>query len=121
MSERDELTPSQLTVVKEIQRIASVLGKSTLSQREFDAHHQLSGVSTAGYQFGSWNEAVTAAGLEPKPPGGAGRGPKITDEELLLELVRLRDETSLGGSQRCGSWRSLAASRRSRIENAGGR
>ena len=95
MSERDELTPSQLTVVKEIQRIASVLGKSTLSQREFDAHHQLSGVSTAGYQFGSWNEAVMAAGLEPKPPGGAGRGPRITDEELLLELVRLRDE--LGG------------------------
>jgi len=88
-------TPSQISVVGEIRRIAEELGKSTLSQREFDEHHQLSGVSTAGYQFGSWNDAVAAAGLEPVPPGGAGRGPKISDEELLEELLRLRAE--LGG------------------------
>ena len=85
MSGSEEWAPSQLTVMNEIRRIAEALGKSTLSQREFDEHHQISGVSTAGYQFGSWNEAVAAAGLEPVPPGGAGRGPKISDEELLEE------------------------------------
>ena len=92
MSDSDDWTPSQVTVIREIRRIANMLGKRTLSQREFDEHHQLAGVSTAGYQFGSWNDAVVAAGLEPTPPGGAGRGPKISDEELLEELVRLRAE-----------------------------
>lgn len=92
MSGSQGWTPSQVTVVNEIRRIAEALGKSTLSQREFDEHHQLSGVSTAGYQFGSWNEAVAAAGLEPLPSGGAGRGPKLSDQELLEDLLRLREE-----------------------------
>lgn len=87
-----ELTDAQRRVVAEIQRVARVLGKESLSQREFDEHHQLAGVTTAGYQFGSWNDAVEAAGLRPHPQHGEDRGPRITDLELLEELLRLRNE-----------------------------
>ena len=85
-----KLTPQQKRVVQEIQRVAEYLGRRSVSQDEFDRLHTLAGVSTAGYQFGSWNEAVAAAGLEPIPSGKSNRhGPKYSDRELLEEIIRL--------------------------------
>ncbi len=81
-------TDRQLRVIAEIQRVARLLNISRLSKREFDKHHELGGLSTAGYQFGSWNRAVRAAGLEPNPQG-MGSEPVITDIELLEEIIRL--------------------------------
>ncbi len=93
MNELDAvLTPKQLRVVEEIQRVAQSLGVDRLSQREFDRHHKLAGCSTAGYQFGSWNRAVQAAGLEPYEAGKGNAGPKLSDTELLEEIIRLHAE-----------------------------
>ncbi len=82
-------TDRQQRVIAEIQRAATMLGVDRLSQRDFDKHHQLAGLSTAGYQFGSWNRAVRAAGLEPYESGFSNQGPKLADDELLQEIIRV--------------------------------
>jgi hypothetical protein len=79
-------------VIEEIRRVARELGVDRLSQREFDQHHRLAGTSTADYQFGTWNEAVRAAGLVPYEPGQSKIGPTLSDENLLREIVRLHQE-----------------------------
>ena len=83
-----ELTPGQSRIVREIKRIAAKLGTKSLSQRQFDEHHELGGVTTAGNQFGSWNEAVQAAGLEPIS-STVGSSPRFTDDDLLSEIIRV--------------------------------
>jgi hypothetical protein len=95
----ERFTERQPRVIAEIQRVAAMLGVDRLSQSEFDAHHQLACCSTAGYQFGSWNRAVRVAGLEPYEPGFNDSGPKISDEELLREIVRLREHLGKDPSQ----------------------
>jgi len=86
----EDLTPAQIRIVQEIRRVAQRLGDvRRLSQREFDEHHELGGVTTAGHQFGSWNEAVRAAGLEPYPSRGRLPEPRYTSEELLAEIIRV--------------------------------
>jgi hypothetical protein len=87
-----QYTDRQQRVIAEVQRVARELGVDQLSQREFDQHHQLAGVSTADYQFGTWNEAIRAAGLEPYKPGQSNVGPRLSDEELLREIVRLHQQ-----------------------------
>jgi hypothetical protein len=96
MTQDAPLTPAQQRVVDEIRRIAAQLRVDRLPQSEFDKHHRNAGVTTAGYQFGSWNEAVAAAGLEPIPSGASNVRLKISDEELLLDLVRV--QAKLGGA-----------------------
>lgn len=81
-------TDRQLRVIAEIQRVARLMNATRLSKREFDKHHDLGGLSTAGYQFGSWNRAVRAAGLDPNPQGGTSE-PDIDDNDLLQEIIRL--------------------------------
>jgi hypothetical protein len=100
MTDAPIYTERQQRVIAEIQRVAQMLGVERLSQREFDKHHQLAGLSTAGYQFGSWNRAVRAAGLEPYPAGASNTAPKLTDEELLAEIVRLHRELGKQPSER---------------------
>jgi hypothetical protein len=77
-----------------------MLGVDRLSSNEFDKHHKLGGLSTAGYQFGSWNRAVKAAGLQPYETGGNKVGPKISDQELLEEIIRLHHELSKRPSEK---------------------
>jgi hypothetical protein len=84
-----EFSPEQKRIIQEIRRIADNLRVDSLSQDEFDRHHALGGVTTARYQFGSWNEAVVAAGLIPHPPDGTDRTGYLTDDELLNEIIRL--------------------------------
>jgi hypothetical protein len=95
-----QYTDAQRRVIEEIQRIAGELGVDRLSSNEFDRRHRIAGVTTAGYQFGSWNAAVKAAGLEPYPSGPSIVGPKLSDEELLLDLLRLADELGARPSER---------------------
>lgn len=76
-----------------------MLDSNSLSQSQFDAHHELGGVTTAGMQFGSWNEAVEAAGLEPNPAGGGGHR-KYSDQELLAEIIRIHIEVGAEPSER---------------------
>jgi hypothetical protein len=94
------LTQAQQRTVLEIRRIAVELGVKSLSQNQFDEHHHLAGVSTAGYQFGSWNAAVKAAGLEPIPSGCSNPQPLYTDDELLDEIIRLDKEHGKPPSER---------------------
>lgn len=90
-------TPEQQRIVAEIRRVADALQTDTLSQDQFDEHHQLGGVSTAGYQFGSWNAAVTAAGL--KAYDGS-RPREYSDEELLADIIRVHRQLSAPPSER---------------------
>ena len=73
-------------LIAELQRLADELCH-TPSQNEMAAH---GAHAHATYQdrFGSWNEAINAAGLEPNPGGRRG----LSDEDLLDELRRLADE-----------------------------
>lgn len=76
--------------IEEIRRVASKLGTSKLSQREFQENSKMS-LSTIKGWFGSWNNAIEASGLITNPPGfWEGQSePRLNDEELLLEIVRL--------------------------------
>ena len=72
-------------LIAELQRLADELGH-TPSKNEMAAH----GAHTHGiyqHRFGSWNEAINAAGLEPNNRGG-----RIAADALLDELRRLADE-----------------------------
>jgi hypothetical protein len=84
-----EYSPEQKRIIQEIRRIADDLQVVSLSQDEFDRQHVLGGVTTARQLFGSWNEAVVAAGLVPNPPDGSKRTGYLTDGELLDEIFRL--------------------------------
>ena len=99
MKHKDQLAPEQKRTIDEIQRVAKFLNVDQLSKRDFDRHHKLGGVSTAGYQFGSWNEAVKAAGLIPYPSRG-GRVSVISDQELLEEIIRLHKQLGEPPSER---------------------
>jgi hypothetical protein len=118
------LTPEQARIVAEIRRVASALGVTSLSQNDFDEHHRLGGVTTAGYQFGSWNEAVQAAGLEPYVSGTGRPKTRISDDVLLEDIIRVHRMIGAEPSERRMSnlgvfslkpfkarWGSLAAAR----------
>lgn len=100
MQANSEFTDAQRRLIAEIQRVAAELGVDRLSQDEFGRHHRIAGLTTAGCQFGSWNAAVVAAGLDPYPRGGSTVGTKITDEELLQDLLRLKAELGTRPSER---------------------
>ena len=85
-------TVRQRELISEIQRVARILGVDRLSQREFDRNRSQGSVTTIGHQFGSWNEAVVAAGLKPNPSGGGSRGPVLDANELLGDILRVRSE-----------------------------
>lgn len=97
---RAHLSQQQQRIVDEIQRVARELDTMRLSQRQFDRHHQIGGVSTAGYQFGSWNRAVRAAGLEPMPSGQSRVKPQLTDDELLIDILRVQRDLARSPSER---------------------
>src|SRR5271155_4134058 len=66
-----------------------------LTQRQFREKSRVS-ISTVRYTFGSWNEAVAAAGLEPVPLGGLPELKKqsLPDDVYLQEIIRLTKELS---------------------------
>lgn len=75
-------------VIAELRRIADQVGTRELSIREFKRHARMSVTSVCG-KFGSWNEAILAAGLSPIAPGPQKHPAKIPDEDLLQEIIRV--------------------------------
>jgi len=74
------------TLRADIQRVAEDLGHVP-TKREIEAHDAYVW-STYYKEFGSWNEALTAADLEPRDPPE-----KIPEDVLLTELRRLAEKT----------------------------
>jgi hypothetical protein len=78
-----------------------------VSRSTFDKHGTIS-TAVVEATFGSWNEAITAAGLIPLPQGGLPKAEErrlerlgrtatsstvaVSDDELLADLLRLADE-----------------------------
>jgi hypothetical protein len=85
--------------IAELRRVASKLGTDRITQRQFKEHGRIS-ISTVKGRFGTWNEAVKAANLKATPPGPSPEIQKITDEQLLEEVVRLAKELGKNPSER---------------------
>ena len=96
------------TVVEELRRVAASLKSRFLSRSTFAKHGT---ISTAAVEatFGSWTEAIIAAGLHPLPPGGLPKSEQrrpervgkysqgshirdLSDNDLLDDLLRLARE-----------------------------
>jgi hypothetical protein len=95
--------------IAELQRVAALLDTQCLSRSMFAKHATLSS-ATIESTFGTWNEAIVAAGLLPLPQGGlpkaeqrridrlarphSGNSPaqEIPDNDLLDDLLRLEKE-----------------------------
>lgn len=75
-------------IIQEIQRVARDLSKDSLSAREFTTKSHVS-ESQVSYHFGSWNEAVAAAGLKPNPVDLPPTRESIAEEDLLTEIGRI--------------------------------
>ena len=89
-------------LIADIQRAAQLLDVKSLSRSAYEKHGSFS-AKTAEANFGSWNEAVEAAGLIPLPSGGlslkdqrelqkGARSDKVSDDELLKELFALGEK-----------------------------
>jgi Homing endonuclease associated repeat len=82
----------QQKIIDELQRVAQLLKTHTLTRRQFSQNSKLS-LSTIEGRFGTWNRAIEAAGLLPIPLGGTSNThPKIPDDDLLQEIIRLSAE-----------------------------
>lgn len=81
------------TIITELRRIAEVLSSRHVTQRQFRDNSRIS-MSTVRYTFGSWNEAVKAAGLDPIPSSGLPELKKhaLPDGVYLQEIMRLTRE-----------------------------
>ncbi len=82
-TKKDEITA-------EIRRIAENLGKDYITEREFNANSKM-GISLVKYNFGSWNRAIEAAGLNLNI-GFIPEKETISEDELLQEIIRLTKE-----------------------------
>jgi hypothetical protein len=96
-------------ILDELRRVAGLLESEYLSRGMYQKHGTISSGAVERV-FGTWNEAIEAAGLKPLPPGGIPKaeqrrlerlkapsptnpgGGRIPDEELLDDLLRLERE-----------------------------
>lgn len=84
MSDRQE------EIITELRRVASKLGKTSISRKEFASNSKINYTKVES-AFGSWNKAIIAAGLQPNTEITISN-PKITDEDLVNEMIRLKSE-----------------------------
>lgn len=84
---------SKEEIIAEIKRVAEKLGVQTLKRDEFEQNTTIPS-HTLNYHLGSWNRALKEAGLSPEDSGDtkSGRVPE-DDDELLLDLLRIHQET----------------------------
>jgi len=80
-------------LIAEIQRVATLLGRPP-RRREL-TKYSMPAYQTYKKHFGSWNNAVRAAGYRPHP----AQNPHVSDGEFLEELRRVANE--LGHSPTC--------------------
>ena len=76
-------------IIEEMKRIAAAMG-GALSKKDFEQHSTIP-LTTVRFHLGSWQRALTEAGLKfvEKPPEAK---PK-SEDELLLELIRLNKDS----------------------------
>lgn len=88
-------------IILDIIRVANELKTSHLSVRQYKIHGKIN-PGTVENTFGSWNAAVGAAGLEPLQPGPSPElnKQKISDDDLLQEILRLAQELGKRPSSR---------------------
>jgi len=80
-------------IIREIQRVATEIEPVPLTKQAFKRAGRIS-ENKVRYHFGSWNEAVIAAGLKPNASGFTETvTSKIGEEELLLEIGRVWQQT----------------------------
>jgi hypothetical protein len=76
-------------ILQEILRVARTISPKPLTKAAFKRESEIS-ESKVLYYFGSWNQAVEAAGLQPNPKGIPVTGYKrLSGEELLEEIGNL--------------------------------
>ena len=84
-------------ILNEIKRVARELDQSSVKARQFRGRSCIS-FGTVVNRFGSWNSAVEAAGLDPidrvQVALEANERARISDEELLRDLLRLAKDGS---------------------------
>lgn len=80
-------------ILAEIKRVAEKLGVRALKREDFEKNTTIPN-DTLAYYLGSWDRALKEAGLGPETPTEIkGKPEPQNDDELLLDLVRLYDET----------------------------
>lgn len=83
--EKEEPSPiSKDEIIAEISRLATDGTPPTADQMDAEGAYS---ARTCGDRFGTWNDAVRAAGYEP-----LGTATEYTDDELLNEIERLAEE-----------------------------
>ncbi len=85
-------------VIAEIRRVASKLDTQRLTRKDFARNSKMS-TATVCNIFGSWNRAVEAAGLQPIV-AFVPELREIPDEELMAEVIRLKQELGKRPSDR---------------------
>ena len=76
-------------IIQEIQRVANKVAPKPLTQKDFKKEGDIP-LGTIRYQFGTFSNAVIAAGLKPNPPSIPVSGYKLlSEDELLDEITRL--------------------------------
>ena len=78
-------------IIAELRRVAALLETSSLTISQFKQYGRISD-STIMKKFGSWNEAIEAAGLIPIPSGPTSNRQFPSDDEYLQEIIRLTKE-----------------------------
>ncbi len=89
-------------IVKEIQRVAELVGDCSLTRSLFDTHSKVAS-STIVRRFGGWRQALDRAGIASKYSGRTV-SPRmrsqttkyLTNEEMLAELSRVSDHAPGG-------------------------
>ena len=72
--------------IREVRRVAQLLGAASLSSKSFDRHALIS-ASTVGRRFGGWHAALAAAGLSPTPR--AAMQEQLTSDDCVREIQRV--------------------------------
>lgn len=82
---------SKAEIIQEIKRVAEKLGTKTLKRKEFEQNTTIP-PNTLRFYFTSWSQVLKEAELD--TPGEIQEPPQPeNDDELLLELIRIYDET----------------------------
>jgi len=85
-ADSEDLSYTRQELLRLLQDLAQELGK-TPTTAELDSAAEYPSKSTYTLRFGSWNEAVKLANLEPNRPS------KYSDEELSQRLAEFAEET----------------------------
>jgi hypothetical protein len=73
-------------IIQEIIRVANAISPAPLTQQAFKQHSNIP-LSRIRYHFGSFNKAITSAGLNPNVPSVKVSGYKTLSEEELFSAI----------------------------------